>query len=120
MSYKMKPVLDNELNRLTPLETLLREVTEIRLEAQKLGYENDAKVLEGVENLIFKKLTDSEEEKTFISYGMTLLTGGMDPEALNNTKLLDAVFYQSQKCYAELFNAKEIFINYLKENKNGK
>ena len=120
MSYQFKQVEQNDLNRLTPLENLLREITEIRLDAQKLGYENDARVLEGVENLIFKKLTESEEEKTFISYGMSLLTGGMDPEALNNTKLLDAVFGQSKQCFDEVFNAKTIFLNYLKNNQNGK
>lgn len=120
MSYKFKQVQPAELNRLTPLENLLREITEIRLEAQKLGYENDAKVLEGVENLIFKKLTESEEEKTFISYGMSLLTGGMDPEALNNTKLLDAVFGQSKQCFDEVFNAKAIFLNHINNLKNGK
>lgn len=120
MSFKVKQVTPGELNRLTPLELVLKEITEIRLEAEKLGYTNDAKVLEGVENLIFKKLTESDEEKAFISFGMTLLTGGMDPEALKNNKLLDAVFVQSQQCYNELFNAKDLFINYCKGNENGK
>ena len=120
MSFKFKQITPGELNRLTPLELVLKEITEIRLEAQKLGYENDAKVLEGVENLIFKKLTESEEEKAFLSFGMTLLTGGMDPEALKQNKLMDAVFGQSKQCFDELFNAKELFINYCKTNENGK
>jgi hypothetical protein len=121
MSFKFKQVTPGELNRLTPLELVLKEITEIRLEAEKLGYENDAKVLEGVENLIFKKLTESDEEKAFISFGMTLLTSGMHPDALSNNKLLDSVFGQSKQCFDELFNAKDLFINYCKENeKNGK
>lgn len=120
MSYNFKQITPGELNRLTPLELLIKEVAEIRLEAEKLGYTNDAKVLKGIESLIFKKLSESDEEKAFISYGMTLLTGGMDPEALKNNKLLDAVFGQSKQCFDELFNAKELFIEYCNNKENGK
>jgi hypothetical protein len=116
MNYKFKQIDPKLLNRLTPLENMLKEITELKLSASELNLTNDVKVLEGVENLIVRELVNSNEEKTIIAFGMSLLTANMDPESLNNI-VLDNVFTRCQHAYNEVFNAKELFIDFIEKQK---
>jgi hypothetical protein len=116
MNYKIKQIDPKLLNRLTPLENMLREITDVKLSAKELNLTTDVKVLEGVEKLIIFELENSTEEKAIIAFGMSLLTSNMAPESLNN-HVLDNVFARCQHAYNEVFNAKDLFIEYIEKQK---
>ena len=116
MNYQIKQIDPKLLNRLTPLENMLREITELKLSCKELNLITDVKVLEGVEKLIIFELENSTEEKAIIAFGMSLLTSNMAPESLNN-HVLDNVFARCQHAYNEVFNAKDLFIEYIEKQK---
>jgi flagellar motor component MotA len=99
---------------MTPLEFVLCEITQLRLDSEELNLEIDAAVLFGIERLLIQKIMETDFEKDkFVRFGMTLLTMGLDPEALND-KLLNSVMTQSERAYENYFNAKRLFIKHKK------
>ena len=116
MKYIIKQIDPKLLNRLTPLENMLQQITEIKLSAKELNLLTDVKVLEGVEKLIIFELEYSTEENAIIAFGMSLLTSNMAPESLND-HVLDNVFTRCRHAYDEVFNAKELFIEYIEKQK---
>lgn len=116
-NWNVSDLNGNQPNELTPLESILIEITQLRMGAEELNLETDAAVLYGVERLLVQKImeTDWEEDK-FVRFGMTLLTMGLDPEALND-KLLNSVMKQSKLAFDNYFNAKRLFIEHKKQCK---
>lgn len=95
---------------LTPLEDLYIEIAYLKKGAIELNLETDAKVLDGVENLIYERMNKGEEFKIFVNFGMSLLVSNIGEENLNN-QILENVFNRSTDCFNELFNVKGLYKN---------
>lgn len=108
-NYTVGHYSDKMINEYTPLEAILAEIVSLRKDAEKINLDNDVIVLKGIENLITKRMFDNEiEEKLFVTYGMTLLTAGLEPNQLTDERLND-VFEHAQLTFKLVFNAKELF-----------